>query len=171
MRNPSTKTIQNKTTLISTFTGTQYYIRTAKKKLSGCQNVKFSVTFIGHDREQLFSFLFGTRQGSGSELVNVSIVPGGKSSFMTRWSEACHVDMEIKSEMTHNRHCLCLAKHYPSTKGNKKVEKIPCTSSKTFAISLDANYVTANTTVMSFTPFVAIHTNKSPQNLWLWGWS
>lgn len=130
MRNPSTKTIQNKTTLISTFTGTQYYIRTAKKKLSGCQNVKFSVTFIGHDREQLFSFLFGTRQGSGSELVNVSIVPGGKSSFMTRWSEACHVDMEIKSEMTHNRHCLCLAKHYPSTKGNKKVEKIPCTSVK-----------------------------------------
>lgn len=69
---------------ISTFTGTQYYIRTAKKKLSGCQNVKFSVTFIGHDREQLFSFLFGARQGSGSELVNVSIVPGGKSSFMTR---------------------------------------------------------------------------------------
>lgn len=56
----------------------------SKKKLSGCQNVKFSVTFIGHDREQLFSFLFGTRQGSGSELVNVSIVPGGKSSFMTR---------------------------------------------------------------------------------------
>lgn len=79
----------------------------SEKKLRGCQNVKFSVTFIGHDRQQLFSFLFGTRQGIGSELVNVSIVPGGKSSFMTRWSEACHVDMEIKSEMTHSRsYCL-----------------------------------------------------------------
>lgn len=79
----------------------------SEKKLRGCQNVKFSVTFIGHDRQQLFSFLFGTRQGIGSELVNVSIVPGRKSSFMTRWSEACHVDMEIKSEMTHSRsYCL-----------------------------------------------------------------
>lgn len=63
---------------------------------------------------------------------------------MTRRSEACHVDMEIKSEMTHNRHCLPLAKHYPSTKGNKKSGENSLYFSKTFEISLDANYVTAN---------------------------
>lgn len=132
LRNPPTKTKSKHT---KKYLSKHIYWYTvlhqdSEKKLRGCQNVNFSITFIGHDREQLFPFLFGTRQGSGSELVNVSIVPGGKSSFMTRRSEACHVDMEIKSEMTHNRHCLPLAKHYPSTKGNKKVEKIPCTSVK-----------------------------------------
>lgn len=132
LRNPPTKTKSKHT---KNYLSKHIYWYTvlqqdSEKNLRGCQNVNFFITFIGHDREQLLPFLFGTRQGRGSELVNVSIVPGGKSSFMTRRSEACHVDMEIKSEMTHNRHCLPLAKHYPSTKGNKKVEKIPCTSVK-----------------------------------------